>query len=88
MIMRKHFRAIGMKLCTALLSISLFTGCSIATRVSEEMNPKEQPASPVIQDVYEQSVQKDVYSTGGRSGQRLIPMPSLESQDPLLNSAQ
>lgn len=88
MTVRKHLRLAGIRICTVLLSIPLLSGCSISSRVSEETGEIHEPASPVLQNVYDRSVNKDVYTPGAGRGERLIPEPSLKPQDPLRDSSQ
>lgn len=84
----KHLRGSGIKFCTVIMIIPLVSGCSIASRASDKGHT-DQPALPVIQDVYERSVQKEVYSPGGRRTERLnIPEPSLEPQNLLRDAPQ
>lgn len=82
MCVSKHLRDGGIRICTILLTVSLFSGCSIPSRSVEPENIK-QPATPVMRQVYERSVEKDVYSSDGRRGEKIIPEPSLETQDHL-----
>lgn len=82
MCVSKHLRDSGIRICTILLTVPLFSGCSIPSRPVESENIK-QPASPVMRQVYERSVEKDVYSSDGRRGEKIIPEPSLELQDHL-----
>lgn len=86
MFVSKHLRVGGIRICTILLTVPLLSGCSIASRAVEP-DPIQQPASPVMRNVYERSVEKDVYSPDGRRVERVIPDPSLDSQDHLQDAA-
>lgn len=78
----KHLGDGVIRICTILLSVLLFSGCSIPSRTVESENIN-QPTSPVMIHVYERSVEKDVYSSDGRRGEKIIPEPSLEMEDHL-----
>ncbi|WP_422660439.1 hypothetical protein ACK8P5_08130 [Paenibacillus sp. EC2-1] len=82
MCVSKHLRDGVIRICTILLSVLLFSGCSIPSRNVEPENIKPM-TSPVMIHVYERSVEKDVYSSDGRRGEKIIPEPSLETQDHL-----
>ncbi|MGM1049982.1 MAG: hypothetical protein ACQEXX_28155 [Bacillota bacterium] len=86
MMVRKHLRLSGIGICTVLLAVPMFGGCSISSRSSVEMENLQAPSAPVLQNVYDRSVDKDVYSSGRGRGESLIPEPSLKPQDSLRDS--
>lgn len=61
----------------------LGSGCSIPARTSVQLEPLQAPAAPVMMDVYNQSIQKDVYSQQG--GGLLEPVSPMDSVDTLHN---
>ncbi|WP_152669196.1 hypothetical protein [Paenibacillus sp. DMB20] len=72
----------GKRSFALLLLFPLLSGCSISGRTSVDMDPLQSPVSPVLKDVYDRSVEKDVYAPGGR-GERLFPDPVLEPESML-----
>lgn len=82
----KHLRLGSVVICTVLLTVLILGGCSISSRSSIEMDHLQVPAAPVLQNVYDRSVNTDVYSPGRGRGEKLIPEPSLKPQDSLRNS--
>ncbi|MGG3282697.1 hypothetical protein [Paenibacillus solani] len=59
------------------------SGCSIPARTSVQLQPLQAPAAPVMLDVYNRSIQRDVYSQQG--GGLLEPVSPMDSVDTLHN---
>ncbi|NMO94708.1 hypothetical protein [Paenibacillus lemnae] len=68
-------------IAAAMLLFPLLSGCSISGRGEEHLPVMDGPASPVHKDVYDRSVQEEVYSSGSRV-ERLIQEPTLELEPP------
>ncbi|WP_106768233.1 hypothetical protein [Paenibacillus faecalis] len=77
----KQLRSGSIIIVTMLLTIPMLGGCSIPSRWSGELNDLQAPASPVLQNVYDRSVDVDVYSSGRH--EQFVPEPSLEAPDSL-----
>lgn len=59
----------------------LGSGCSVPVRTSVQIEPRQAPAAPVMLDVYNRSIQRDVYSQQG--GGLLEPVSPMDSVDTL-----
>ncbi|WP_054955086.1 hypothetical protein [Paenibacillus dakarensis] len=88
MIARKFLHRSSAQLFTVFLAVLWLSGCSIPSRVLPETQETVQPAAPVLRDVYERSVNKDVYSRDSRRGESILPEPSMLQEAPIRDSTQ